>query len=55
MLLTVVAGAAAGHGARGRCSGVVLHFDDLWVCGGVGDGVVCGGDVRGRFSRGGSV
>jgi hypothetical protein len=30
--LTVVAGAAAGHGARGRCSGVVLHFDDVWVC-----------------------
>lgn len=31
-VLTVVAGAAAGHGARGRCSGVVLHFDDVWAC-----------------------
>jgi hypothetical protein len=31
-ILTVVAGAAAGHGARGRCSGVVLHFDDVRVC-----------------------
>lgn len=53
--LTVVAGAAAGHGARGRCSGVVLHFDDLCgMCGG-DDGIVWDGDVRGRFWSGESV
>jgi hypothetical protein len=49
MRLTVVAGAAAGH-ALGRCSSVVLHFDDVWViC--WGDLVICGGDVRGKFVR----
>ena len=51
MRLTVVAGAAAGHAALGRCSSVVLHFDDVWVY------VVvmllfCGGDVGGRFWSG---
>ena len=56
-VLTVVAGAAAGHGARGRCSSVVLHCVDVWVwvvCGG-DDGIVCDGDVRGRFWSGESV
>lgn len=50
MRLTVVAGAAASH-ALGRCSGVVLHFDDVYVLFG-GDVVICGGDVRCRFWRG---
>lgn len=35
MQLTVVAGAAAGHAALGRCSSVVLHVDDVWVVCGV--------------------